>query len=156
MGGGEGGGGGGGLNVKGLFQNNPVLMEKLANSEIDPKKILDGLNKQEGAGLAQVTPVQPQPGLEAQQLSPILPNPGAPAISFPVSQVPPPEQINTPRTGGFDPNVMKQLQQIMQRPQVQTPNAPMPQAGRAPTFSPMQLPAGPARSRPTLAQLLGG
>ena len=155
MGGGE---GGGGLNVKGLFQNNPALMDKLANSEVDPKKILEGLNKQDGAGLAQVMPVQPPADLGVKPLAPILPNPGAPAIAFPVSQVPPPEQLNTTPAGrAFDPNVMKQLQQILQRPQAQVPNAPMPQAGRAPVFSPMQLPAAaPVRSRPTLAQLLGG
>ena len=147
---------GGGLDVKGLFQNNPELMNKLANSNIDPKKILDGLSKQEGAGLARTMPVQPQPGLDVQPLPPILPAPGAPAITSPVSQVPPPEVINQARPGGFDPNVMKQLQQLMQRQQVQAPNAPMPQASRAPTFNPAQLPAGPARQRPTLSQLLGG
>lgn len=143
-----------------LFRQRPDILDKLAESNVNPEVLLRGLEQQsqQQGGLAQALPVQTPQAPQVQPMQPILPPPGGAAITRPV---PPTSQPQILPQGGqqqaapLDASTLQRLQTMMQGQPQSAPPAAQPAGGRQ--IQPM-IPSGPLpelRRRPTLADLLG-
>lgn len=135
-----------------LLRRDPKVLDKLAESSIDPKKILEGLDT------AQTMPVD----MRGPQTMPL--NPLGVSQTFPVDmsgpqmlpqvQQPPQALGGTGEMAPLDSATLQRLQEMMRVPQVPIPPAVSPPAGR--TLPPMRTHTlQPTPGRLTLAQILG-